>query len=135
MRGAPVNSAANLAAVDGAGDEAALEQVRLAALGKKGEVSALMRGLGAMSAEERQQQRNRELRIAALLLPADLPLWTRARLLHQAAKGLARARRDSAVEPVRDRLRVAALYAALPGCQKQFARILAEDTAAWTSTS
>ena len=43
-----------LAAVDGAGDEAALEQVRLAALGKKGEVSALMRGLGAMSAEERQ---------------------------------------------------------------------------------
>ena len=90
---------------------------------------------GMMSAEERQQQRNRELRIAALLLPADLPLWTRARLLHQEAKGLARARRDSAVEPVRDRLRVAALYAALPGCQKQFARILAEDTAAWTSTS
>ena len=34
-----------LAAVEGAGDEAALEQVRLAALGKKGEVSALMRGL------------------------------------------------------------------------------------------
>ena len=43
-----------LAAVEGAGDEAALEQVRLAALGKKGEVSALMRSLGAMSAEERQ---------------------------------------------------------------------------------
>ena len=43
-----------LAAVDGAGDESALEQVRLAALGKKGEVSALMRSLGAMSAEERQ---------------------------------------------------------------------------------
>ena len=43
-----------LAAVDGAGDESALEQVRLAALGKKGEVSVLMRGLGAMSAEERQ---------------------------------------------------------------------------------
>ena len=33
-----------------AGDEAALEAVRLAALGKKGEVSALMRGLGAHGA-------------------------------------------------------------------------------------
>ena len=43
-----------LAAIDAAGDEATLEEVRLAALGKKGEVSALMRGLGAMSPEERQ---------------------------------------------------------------------------------
>ena len=37
-----------------AGDEAALEAVRVAALGKKGEVSALMRGLGAMAPEDRQ---------------------------------------------------------------------------------
>lgn len=86
-----------------------------------------------MSAEERQQQRNRDLRIAALLLPADLPLWTRARLLHQEALSLARSRRDSSVDPVRDRLRIAALYASLPGCQKQYARILAEDPASWTS--
>jgi phenylalanyl-tRNA synthetase alpha chain len=37
-----------------AGDEAALEAVRLAALGKKGEVSLMMRELGRMSPEERQ---------------------------------------------------------------------------------
>jgi phenylalanyl-tRNA synthetase alpha chain len=43
-----------LAAIAAAADEAGLEEVRLAALGKKGEVSALMRGLGAMSPEERQ---------------------------------------------------------------------------------
>ena len=35
-------------------DEAALEELRLAALGKKGEVALLMRDLGAMSPEERQ---------------------------------------------------------------------------------
>ena len=43
-----------LTAIDAAADEAALEEVRLAALGKKGEVSALMRGLGGMTPEERQ---------------------------------------------------------------------------------
>ena len=43
-----------LTAIDAAADEAALEEVRLAALGKKGEVSLLMRGLGAMPPEERQ---------------------------------------------------------------------------------
>ena len=37
-----------LTAIAAASDEAVLEEVRLAALGKKGEVSALMRGLGAM---------------------------------------------------------------------------------------
>ena len=37
-----------LTAIAAASDEAALEAVRLAALGKKGEVSGLMRGLGAM---------------------------------------------------------------------------------------
>lgn len=37
-----------------AGDEAALEELRLAALGKKGEISLKMRELGQMSAEERQ---------------------------------------------------------------------------------
>ncbi|GHH00337.1 hypothetical protein GCM10010961_36970 [Pseudodonghicola xiamenensis] len=37
-----------------AGDEAALEAIRLAAVGKKGEVSLKMRELGKMSPEERQ---------------------------------------------------------------------------------
>lgn len=37
-----------------AGDEPALEEIRLAALGKKGEISLLMRELGRMTPEERQ---------------------------------------------------------------------------------
>ena len=40
--------------ISGAGDEAALEELRLAALGKKGEISLRMRELGKMSPEERQ---------------------------------------------------------------------------------
>jgi phenylalanyl-tRNA synthetase alpha chain len=43
-----------LSAVAGAADEAALEDVRLSALGKKGEISLKMRELGGMSPEERQ---------------------------------------------------------------------------------
>ncbi|MFQ8429800.1 phenylalanine--tRNA ligase subunit alpha [Amaricoccus sp. W119] len=43
-----------LTTIAAATTEAALEETRLAALGKKGEVSALMRSLGAMSPEERQ---------------------------------------------------------------------------------
>ncbi len=43
-----------LTAIAAAEGETALEEVRLAALGKKGEVSGLMRSLGAMSPEERQ---------------------------------------------------------------------------------
>ncbi|MDD9910112.1 MAG: phenylalanine--tRNA ligase subunit alpha [Ahrensia sp.] len=43
-----------LADIEDAGDEAALEAVRVGALGKKGSVSAQMKTLGAMSAEERQ---------------------------------------------------------------------------------
>ncbi len=42
-----------LGAIASASDEAALEEVRLAALGKKGEIALRMRGLGAMSPEER----------------------------------------------------------------------------------
>jgi phenylalanyl-tRNA synthetase alpha chain len=42
-----------LGAVLGAGNEAALEEVRLAALGKKGEIALMMRELGRMSPEER----------------------------------------------------------------------------------
>ncbi|WP_082666073.1 phenylalanine--tRNA ligase subunit alpha [Aureimonas sp. AU4] len=44
-----------LTAVAEAGDEAALEAVRLEALGKKGEVSELLKGLGRMSPEERRE--------------------------------------------------------------------------------
>jgi phenylalanyl-tRNA synthetase alpha chain len=43
-----------LAEIAGAGDEAALEAIRVAAVGKKGEVSLKMRELGKMTPEERQ---------------------------------------------------------------------------------
>lgn len=43
-----------LARISGAADPAQLEEVRLAALGKKGEISLKMRELGQMSPEERQ---------------------------------------------------------------------------------
>jgi len=42
------------AAIAAASDEAALEVVRVAALGKKGSVSALLASLGAMPADERK---------------------------------------------------------------------------------
>ncbi|MCB1385821.1 MAG: phenylalanine--tRNA ligase subunit alpha [Nitratireductor sp.] len=43
-----------LAAIGAAGDEAALDAVRVGALGKKGSISERMKTLGGMSAEERQ---------------------------------------------------------------------------------
>ncbi|MEM6357682.1 MAG: phenylalanine--tRNA ligase subunit alpha, partial [Pseudomonadota bacterium] len=43
-----------LAAVADAGDEASIEEVRIGALGKKGEISLMMRELGKMSPEQRQ---------------------------------------------------------------------------------
>jgi phenylalanyl-tRNA synthetase alpha chain len=45
-----------ISAVDAAGDETALEAVRVAALGKKGSVSELLKTLGSMSPEERKTQ-------------------------------------------------------------------------------
>jgi phenylalanyl-tRNA synthetase alpha chain len=45
-----------LAQISAASDEAALEAVRVAALGKKGSVSELMKSLGGMSPEERKVQ-------------------------------------------------------------------------------
>jgi len=45
-----------IAQIAGAADEAALEAVRVSALGKKGSVSELLKGLGAMSPEERKDQ-------------------------------------------------------------------------------
>src|SRR2546428_10259501 len=44
-----------LAAVAAAADEAALESVRVSALGKKGAISELLKRLGTMSPEERKQ--------------------------------------------------------------------------------
>src|SRR4030088_399734 len=43
-----------LADIAAAGDESALEAVRIAALGKSGSVSALLKTLGTMTAEERK---------------------------------------------------------------------------------
>ncbi len=43
------------AAIGASADEKALDEVRVAFLGKKGEVSLLMRGLGGMSPEQRQE--------------------------------------------------------------------------------
>ena len=45
-----------LAQIAAAGDEAALEAVRVAALGKKGSISALLATLGKMSPDERKTQ-------------------------------------------------------------------------------
>src|SRR5258708_28398245 len=45
-----------LADVAAAGDEAAVEPVRVAALGKKGSISALLATLGKMSPDERKTQ-------------------------------------------------------------------------------
>jgi phenylalanyl-tRNA synthetase alpha chain len=45
-----------LTQVEGAGDEAALEAVRVSALGKKGSVSELLKTLGAMTPDERKEK-------------------------------------------------------------------------------
>src|SRR5580704_15406459 len=45
-----------LAEIAAAGDEAALEAVRVAALGKKGSISALLATLGKMSPDERKER-------------------------------------------------------------------------------
>ena len=43
-----------IADIAGSDDEPALESVRISALGKKGRVSELMKGLGGMSPDERK---------------------------------------------------------------------------------
>ena len=52
-----------LAAVEAASDETALEAVRVAALGKKGSISALLATLGKMSPEERKSRRREDQRV------------------------------------------------------------------------
>jgi phenylalanyl-tRNA synthetase alpha chain len=54
MDGLDALKAKYLTATAAAGDEAALEEVRLAALGKKGEISLRMRDLGGMEPAQRQ---------------------------------------------------------------------------------
>ena len=54
MDGIDTLKAKYLAAVAGAADEAGLEEVRVGALGKKGEISGLMAGLGKMDPEARK---------------------------------------------------------------------------------
>ena len=54
MDGLDVLKAKYLTAVASASDEAALEEVRLSALGKKGEISALMASLGKMAPDDRK---------------------------------------------------------------------------------
>ena len=51
-----------LAAIAAAHDEAALEAVRVAALGKKGSISALLATLGKMSPDERKTRRRGDQR-------------------------------------------------------------------------
>ena len=45
-----------LAEIAGAGDEAALEALRVAALGKNGSISALLKTLGTLAPDERKTQ-------------------------------------------------------------------------------
>jgi phenylalanyl-tRNA synthetase alpha chain len=45
-----------LGAIDSAADEAAIEELRIAALGKSGSISALLKTLGAMAPEERKEK-------------------------------------------------------------------------------
>ncbi len=71
-----------LAAIDGAADEAALEAVRVAALGKKGSISALLGTLGRLSPDERKTQ---GAAINALKDTVTEALATRRGVLKQAA--------------------------------------------------
>ena len=54
MDGLDALRATYLEGISGAGDEAALEELRVAALGKKGEISLKMRELGQMDPAVRQ---------------------------------------------------------------------------------
>jgi phenylalanyl-tRNA synthetase alpha chain len=71
-----------LAAIEAAADEAALEAVRVAALGKKGSVSALLATLGKMAPEERKVQ---GAAINALKDKVTEALTTRRSVLKEAA--------------------------------------------------
>lgn len=82
-----------VADIAGAGDLAAIEALRVAALGKQGSVSALLKTLGAMSPEQRQAEGPR---IHALRETVSAALAERKAALESAALGerLARERID-----------------------------------------
>lgn len=85
-----------------------------------------------LTARERRRMRDIELRRAALLLPRHEPVWSKAGALLREAKAMDRARHGRIQDPVRERLTAAARFGALPGCQKQMARILAARSDDWT---
>jgi len=72
-----------LAAIAGAQDEAALEVVRIGALGKKGSISAMLATLGKMSPDER---RTRGVEINALKDKVTDAIARRRTELKQAAR-------------------------------------------------
>ena len=76
-----------LADIAKAQDEAALEQVRIGALGKAGSISALLKTLGAMTPEERKEERQAERR-----RDLDISTFTSAILVRRAADRIASAR-------------------------------------------
>jgi phenylalanyl-tRNA synthetase alpha chain len=84
MDGLDTLKAKYLSAVATAADEAALEEVRLAALGKKGEISAMMATLGKMDPDARKAAgaslNALKDEIDAALAPArqalPMPRWT-----------------------------------------------------------
>jgi phenylalanyl-tRNA synthetase alpha chain len=71
-----------LAAIEGAADEAALEAVRVAAVGKKGSISALLATLGKLSPDERK---TRGAAINALKDVVTESLAARRRVLKEAS--------------------------------------------------
>ncbi len=74
--------AAILADIAAAGDETALEAVRVATLGKKGSVSALLSGLGKMTPDERKTE---GAAINALKDSVNAALVARRAILKEAA--------------------------------------------------
>ncbi len=91
-----------------------------------GNVIALLARL--LSAEERRQQRDLELRRARLLLPAnDAPPFTVAGQLLAEYGAMKRTRRQEEANPVRLHLRQAEVFCRIPGSQKQLASILAAN--------
>ena len=59
-----------LSLISGATDEASLENLRVQAVGKKGEISLRMRSLGKMTPEERQ-----DISVAPAFGPETLPIF------------------------------------------------------------
>jgi phenylalanyl-tRNA synthetase alpha chain len=82
-----------LAAISGAADLAALEELRVAELGKKGRISGLMKTLGTMSPEERQ---DKGPKLNALKDKVDAAIRARKAALEDAAlsEQLAREKAD-----------------------------------------